>query len=106
MIVSKDFLKDHRETVQQVIKAHIKSIDWISAHPDETVKVVIKQIQELNGTKLSPVIAAKALSRTDISYEILESSIQAMYQRAADLGIIKSSAEQTKGLIDGPLLSK
>lgn len=56
-----DFIRDHPETLAQVLKVYEKARVWIAAHPDETAKIVAEE------SKLSLPVARLQLSRNDFS---------------------------------------
>ncbi|NPT60238.1 aliphatic sulfonate ABC transporter substrate-binding protein [Paraburkholderia elongata] len=57
-----DFVRDHPETLAQLLKVYEKARLWIAAHPDETAKIVAEE------SKLSLPVARLQLSRNDFSH--------------------------------------
>ena len=57
-----DFIREHPETLEQVLKVYEKARLWIAAHPDETASIVAEE------SKLSLPVARLQLSRNDFSH--------------------------------------
>src|ERR1700751_1349667 len=57
-----DFIRDHPETLAQVLKVYEKARLWIAAHPDENGKRVLEE------SKVSLAVAKLQLSRNDFSH--------------------------------------
>lgn len=56
-----DFIKDHPDTLARVLKVYEQARVWITAHPEETAKIISEQ------SKVSLAVAKLQLSRNDFS---------------------------------------
>ncbi|MFM0035503.1 aliphatic sulfonate ABC transporter substrate-binding protein [Paraburkholderia strydomiana] len=74
-----DFIRDHPETLAQVLKVYEKARVWIAAHPDETAKIVAEE------SKLSLPVAKLQLSRNDFSHPQLGAQQLAALKAAAPI---------------------
>lgn len=44
-VMTKEYLKTHKETAKKAIRATVKAIDWMNLHPDETISIASKELE-------------------------------------------------------------
>lgn len=93
LVVRKDFLEAHPEVVDQFIKAHEKSVDFINQNKDETVEIIKKQIKDITGEEIKKDIIEKSLNRVFFTTEIDKEVLQEFADLTKNLGFIKEDSD-------------
>jgi NitT/TauT family transport system substrate-binding protein len=106
VIVRLEFLKQHPDIVTRFLTAHVETVDWIAAHPDDANKLVGDKIKLLSGKSLPADIMTSALSRTDFTYDPLRETVLTFADWSKQLGYLKDDRSALGDLIDlGPVNS-
>src|SRR6478609_64677 len=69
LLVRADFLKDHPDVVEDLLKAHVDSVQWIADHPDQVADVVNAQLEKDTGKGLSDAVIDRALQHVSFSVD-------------------------------------
>lgn len=92
VVVRKEFLEAHPEVVEQFIKAHEKSINFINENREETVKIIGNQIKTITDQEIEKDIIDKSLNRVFFTTEIDEKVLQEFADLTKDLGFINENS--------------
>ncbi len=103
ILVSKKFLDAHPEVVQQVLEAHLQSLDYIKASPDDAQTLANAQIEKDTQKKLSDKVISASWQNLSFTYDPLASSVQKSADDAKAVGQLKSS--DIKGIYDLAILN-
>jgi NitT/TauT family transport system substrate-binding protein len=105
VIVRTEFLKDHPDIVARFLGAHVETVDWIAAHPEDTVKIVGAKIKQISGKSLPDDIIKSALSRTDFTYDPLRESVFTFADWSRNLGYQSDDKSALADLFDSAPLN-
>lgn len=100
VIVRSDFLKEHPDLVSKFLEAHVDTVDWIAAHPDDAAKLVELKIKQLSGKALAADIMKSALSRTDFTYDPLRETVLTFADWSRALGYLHDDRSALGELFD------
>lgn len=92
VVVRKEFLEENPEVVEQFLKAHEKSVDFINTNQEETVKIIGKQIKDITGEEIAESIIAKSLGRVFFRTELDQDILQQFADLTKELGFIDGDA--------------
>lgn len=106
VIVRTRFLEEHPDLVQKFLRAHVETVAWIDANPDDAREIVGARIDTLTSKAVPDDILRAALSRTDITYDPLRESVLTFADWAHDLGYLRSGRDALGSLIDTAPLNR
>lgn len=103
IIVRKEFLQQHPQTVQALLKGQLAAIDWATANQAEAKAVVNEAIKEFAGSAMSPPVLDRAFSGIELTPDPNTALFPQLAQDSVTAGVVKAAAELT-GFVDlGPL---
>jgi NitT/TauT family transport system substrate-binding protein len=105
VVVSPEFLKDHPDTVEAVLRVHRDWTDKLSRDPAAQVDALVAALAKLTGQKLPKGVIESSLSHVSFTDEPLAESIKTFAQRAVELGVARS-APSVSGLVDTRALER
>ena len=105
VVVRQQFLQEHPDLVQKFLNAHVETVDWIARNPKGVPQVVGDRIAKINGKKLPLDIVRAALSRTDITYDPLGTSVASFADGSKQLGYRRDN-DSIDALIDTKPLNR
>ncbi|GAB3703376.1 ABC transporter substrate-binding protein [Nocardiopsis oceani] len=87
LIVNADFLEEHPDVVEDLLRGHIETIDWIDENSEEAQEVAIDHLAELTGGELEPEVVASAFDNVTFTFDPIAPSLQggADHAEAVDL---------------------
>lgn len=95
LLVRADFLKAHPDVVEDLLKAHVDSVQWIADHPDQVADVVNAQLEKDTGKGLSDAVIDRALQHVSFSVDPHADTFETLVENGLQAGT------QKKGSIDG-----
>ncbi|TAL43623.1 MAG: ABC transporter substrate-binding protein [Salinibacterium sp.] len=95
LLVNKDFLAAHPDTVKALVQGNVDAVDWLNDNPADAGTVINKRITADTGKGLSNDVIARALENVQFSVDPQAAAFPVLVKHAAavDLG--------TDGSIDG-----
>jgi NitT/TauT family transport system substrate-binding protein len=105
VVSTSEFIKNNPELIENFLKAHQKTVEYINNNPVESSKIIQKQIKEITRQKLSLEIIERSMKRTNITSELDSSVVQKLADLSAELGFIKGDSN-LDGFIDISYLNK
>ena len=104
VIVRTEFLRQHPDIVSKFLQAHVDTVAWIAAHPDETTALVGAKIKQISGKSLPEDTLKSSLSRTDFTYDPLKDTVNTFADWSKQLGYLREDHSALGELFDmGPL---
>lgn len=97
LIVSTEYLKKNPGIVEALVRANVKAVQWINAHPEQAKDVVNKAIAAATGKGLSKETIDGAWRSLTFTYDPLASSLQKNAKDAFDTGLLRR-APDLKGI--------
>jgi NitT/TauT family transport system substrate-binding protein len=105
VVVSPEFLRDHPDVVEHVLRVHADWTRRLAADPAHQVPLLAQALEKLSSKKLSEDIISAAISRVVFSTEPLSDSLTTFAKWAYDLKQARSVPDIAT-LVDTALLEK
>ncbi|MFE3495387.1 aliphatic sulfonate ABC transporter substrate-binding protein [Streptomyces sp. NPDC059175] len=104
VIVSRDFLEEHPDVVEAVLRGTVKTNAWIKANPDKARASANAALKQLGGKELPPEVIDPAWRSIQVTDDPLASTLRAQADHAVEAGLLKKP--DLKGIYDLRLLNK
>lgn len=95
---TKKFTENNPELTKKVLKAHVRSVNFINQNPDEAIQLFIDHIKKITGKELSLEEVTKAMARTVPTYDINEDVLQEMATISKEAGY--TTQDNINGLVN------
>lgn len=105
VVASPDFLRDHPDVVERLLKVHAQWTDRLAEAPASHVPALTAALEKLTSKKLSQQIVSAAIARVKFTTEPLADSMKTFAQWAYDLKQARTVADVST-LVDTTLLHK
>lgn len=99
LIVRKDFLDQHPDTVKRFLQAHVETAQYINNNAQDAQKIVNDQLKKLTGKPLAAKVIIQAFKNLDITYDPLAPTLFKLADDAYALGFLGSSKPDLKGIL-------
>ncbi|MEQ3554340.1 ABC transporter substrate-binding protein [Pseudonocardia nematodicida] len=99
IIVRTEFLRDHPETVEAILRGEQRAIELIRDQPDEAKTVTNAAIEEITGNALAQPILDRAFTELTFDSDPLAGTFPQLAQDAVTAGVADSAAD-LNGLVD------
>lgn len=106
IVARTDYLNSHPDVIQKLLEAHVKETIWIKNNKDDAIKSFNEQVQKLTGKTIPNDVVSEALSRMDITYDPMKSSIDKSANDAYDLGFLGDKKPILSNIFDLTILNK
>jgi NitT/TauT family transport system substrate-binding protein len=100
LVVRRDYLTAHPQTVRALIEGQIAANAWITAHPTQAAQVVETQVAAISGVTLEPAVLTRAWSEQSVGNDPIASSLRTELKHALAVGLLKSSNTSISGIYD------
>jgi len=104
LIVATDFLTEHPETVEALLRGTLASVDWLNANPAEAPAVVNAEIAKISGKPLSDAVIARAFTTITFSVDPLATTLDTLLEAGVTAGTTEKAS--LDGIYDLRLLNK
>lgn len=102
LLVRAEFLDEHRDVVEALLKAQVAANAEIAADPVRAKRVINAALKDLTGKPLSPAVIDRAFGQVTLTEDPLAASLETIAQHAFATGLVKKG--DLKGIYDlGPL---
>jgi NitT/TauT family transport system substrate-binding protein len=105
IIVRTEFLEDHPDVVEDLVRAHVETTQWINENPAEAKQLVNQSIEEITTKALPQAIIDAAWENMDITYDPVASSLFTSAEDAFELEFL-SEEPDLDGIYALDLLNK
>ncbi len=105
LIVRTDFLKKHPDVVERLIRANVKTVQWINKNSEDAKKLVNDAIKTITSKGLKDEVIKGAWANLDFMYDPVASSVRTSAQNAHDLGLLRDNPD-LKDLFDLSILNR
>jgi NitT/TauT family transport system substrate-binding protein len=106
IVVRTDYLNSHPDVIQKLLEAHVKETMWINNNKDESIKIFNDQILKLTGKTIPTDVISEALSRMELTYDPVKSSIDKSANDAFSLGFLGDKKPDLSNIFDLTILNK
>ncbi|UGQ13768.1 ABC transporter substrate-binding protein [Yinghuangia sp. ASG 101] len=104
LIVRKDFLEKHPDTIEALLKGQVATTDWINANPDKAKVDVNDQLTAFTQKGLPPAVVDGAWQNLEITNDPVASSLLKSKDDAVAAGVTKDA--DINGIYDLTILNK
>ena len=104
LVVTQKLAAQRPELVQKLVAAHVATVRWIEAHPDEAVRLVDAGLQKWGKKKLPRKVLEQAFTRVRITERLAEPALRKQAADARALGFLPSG--DLGGLVDRRFLDR
>jgi NitT/TauT family transport system substrate-binding protein len=105
IIVRSEFLQQHPQTVQAVLRGHLKAIEWAKSNEAEAKTVVNAALKELAGSTLTQPVLDRAFQAIELTSDPIASTFGQLAKDSVTAGIVKTPAD-LKGFADFSALNE
>lgn len=88
LIVRTEFLEEHPDVVEQLLRAHVAATEWIIANPAEAKTLVNQSIEAITSKPLAQAVIDGAWDNIEVTYDPIASSFFESAAAAAEIGFI------------------
>jgi len=106
IVARTDYLNSHTDVIQKLLEAHVKETIWIKNNKDESIKIFNDQIQKITGKTIPNDIISEALSRMEMTYDPVKSSVDKSANDAYNLGFLGDTKPDLSNIFDLTILNK
>ena len=106
IIVRTDYLKNNPDVIKKLLAAHINETQWINSHKEEALKQYNTELKRLTGQTIPEDVLAKALTRLDLTWDPIKSSLFKSANDAFDVGFLGKTRPDLSGIYDLTLLNE
>ncbi|MDB4964767.1 MAG: transporter, substrate-binding protein aliphatic sulfonates family, partial [Myxococcales bacterium] len=103
LVVTKKLAHEQPEVVKKLVAAHVATVAWINAHPEEARGLVDEGLKKWAKKSLPPKILEAAWKNVVISADLLEPALAKQLADGRALGFLPADGD-VKGLIDRQFL--
>jgi sulfonate transport system substrate-binding protein len=89
VIVRAQFLKQHPELVERVLRAHVRAVDFLNAEPGAARQLVNAAIGKLTGKELPPAVIENAWKSLEFTVDPIASSLFESAKHATAVGLLE-----------------
>lgn len=93
VVVRKDFLENNPEAVEQFLKAHEESVDFINNNRAETIEIIGNQIKAITDQEIAKEIIDNSLYRVFFTTELDKEIMQEFADLTKELGFIQDESD-------------
>jgi NitT/TauT family transport system substrate-binding protein len=88
VIVRTSFLEDHPDVVEDFLRAHVETTEWIAANPEEAKALVNQSIEDITSKPLGQETIDGAWANIEITYDPIATSLAKSAVDAFELGYL------------------
>lgn len=100
LVVRKAFADAHPDVVDQVLAAHIATLDWIKSNEADAKKVLNKELKRLSGKEIPDTLLNEAWSKVSFTSDPDYDSILTFAVAAKQAGYLKENDLNLAGILD------
>lgn len=103
IVVRKEFLQDHPDVVEAVLKGHVEALQEIQDDPKHAKEDVQASLQSLTGSQLDPQIIDSAWKQVSFTADPLPGTLVESSNHAVDVGLLDQGEIDAAGGLPGTL---
>ena len=104
VIVRTSYLEQNPDVVKKFLKAHIEQTQRINDDPEQAIKDFNEELRQITGSTIPEDELAEGLSRMELTYDPVETSLYRAAEDAMELGFIQSA--NLEGIFELELLNE
>ncbi len=103
LIVRTEFLEEHPDVVEDLLRAHVETTEWINANPVEAKTLVNASIEEITSKPLAQAVIDAAWENIEITDDPVASSLYKSAEDAAEIGFLDENPDLSTIYVLEPL---
>jgi NitT/TauT family transport system substrate-binding protein len=103
LIVRTEFLEEHPDVVEQLLRAHVDTTEWINTNPEEAKALVNQSIEKITSKPLAQSVIDSAWENIEVTYDPVASSLYASAAAAAEIGFLDENPDLSTIYVLEPL---
>jgi NitT/TauT family transport system substrate-binding protein len=103
LIVRTDFLEEHPDVIEGLLRAHVETTEWINANPEEAKTLVNASIEQITSKALPQAVIDSAWANIEISYDPVAASLYESASAAAEIGFLDENPDLSTIYVLEPL---
>ncbi|GAA1115004.1 aliphatic sulfonate ABC transporter substrate-binding protein [Nocardiopsis metallicus] len=88
LIVNADFLENHPDVVEDLLRGHIETVDWINENSEKAQEISISHLESVSGSGPSPEVVASAFGNAVFTFDPIAPSLQGGAEHAEAVGLL------------------
>ncbi len=88
LIVNADFLENHPDVVEDLLRGHIETVDWVNENSEEAQEAAIAHLESVSGSSPSPEVVESAFENAVFTFDPIASSLQGGADHAEAVGLL------------------
>jgi NitT/TauT family transport system substrate-binding protein len=105
LVVRTEFLQQHPQTVEALLRGHVEAVQWANQNPDQAKTLVNDSIGTLTGTKLKTEVIDRAWQDETVTNDPIAPSLQKSADDALAAGVSKDKVD-LNGIFDLTVLNR
>jgi NitT/TauT family transport system substrate-binding protein len=105
LIVRTDFLNKYTDVVERLVRANVKTVEWIQQNPAQAKTLVNQAITTITSKGLKDSVINAAWQNLDFTYDPVASSVRTSAENAYQLGLLQDQPDLTN-LFDLDILNR
>ena len=102
IIATQEFLGEHPDSVEAVLTAHVRAVEWITAHPDEAAATVNTALADTAGKALADDVLARSFENLSFTTDPFASTLDTLFEDGLEAGTTELPLGITPdGALDG-----
>ncbi|MEQ1507830.1 MAG: ABC transporter substrate-binding protein, partial [Myxococcota bacterium] len=106
LMVRAPFLAEHPDVVEKLLTAHVDTIEWIVAHPDEAQQLTNAGIKKITGKDIKPEVLKGSWANLTFTTDPIATSLRKSADDAVTAGLLDLEGVNLAGIHDLTLLNK
>jgi NitT/TauT family transport system substrate-binding protein len=106
LIVRTKFLEDHPDVIQNLLRAHVETTQWINANPDEAKTLVNKSIETITSKPLPQEVIDESWNNIEVTFDPIASSLFTSAEDAFELGFLGNDEPDLGGIYALDILNR
>ena len=106
IVARTDYLNSHPDVIQKLLESHVKETIWIKNNQNDAITNFNIQVQKITGKTIPNDVISQALSRMEITYDPVKSSIDKAANDAYSLGFLGDTKPDLSNIFDLTILNK
>jgi NitT/TauT family transport system substrate-binding protein len=103
LVVRTEFLEEHPDVVEDLLRAHVETTEWINANPAEAKTLVNESIEQITSRPLAQAVIDSAWENIEITYDPVATSLYQSAADAAEIGFLDENPDLTTIYVLDPL---
>jgi NitT/TauT family transport system substrate-binding protein len=104
LLVSADFLENHPDVVEDLLRGHVAAVEWLADNPDDAADVINGAIEKETGKPLSDEVIARSLEHVTFSFDPHADTFETLVENGLAAGTQKEGS--IEGLFDLTVLNR